>query len=676
MNAGNELSSDGCATPPRGSEETLPARGRSLARPRPRAVALGVALVVGLTFLLPYVNLSLNKYDWAFRPLALGPLFILCALIWPVNSVLQRIRPAWAFTGPELLLVYAMMAISAAISGEGLFVYAMVNAVQPLFFASPGNRWAEVVLPHVPTWLLVAEPHAVTWFYEGAPDGASLPWRPWVSPISAWALFAFSLYVVMFCLACLLRKDWIEAQRLAFPLAAVPLEVASDPIPSGRSRIFRNPMLWVGFSLPVMKSLLQMANAFSPAVPYRSLYWPLRPLFGNVLPWSAISDTTVYVGFETIGILALVPAEISLSLWGFFFLNRLQLLAFAALGFGEEGLSASGFSPRAFVRYQGAGACLMMAALILWYSRGAIAGAFRSLFGAAAPRDPLSPISPRAAAFGMLLAGASAAFWAHRTGMEAWVFVVLMTVFVMLSLVVGRLVAAGGIFAPALGMGPVDLLLGLTGAARYSGASRTMMMYLDTTLMQEWKVNFFHFAMNDLKVAHSARLPGRLVGWVLLVSVVLMLSIVPWTMLQAAYSHGAFSFNPWQFQDRQTYALSELVTEFQSPSGPAPSLPWGLLCGAVMMFLLNWLHSNFLWWSISPLGFAMSDSHFMNIRIWANALIAWTLVVLIRRFGGLPLYRKVRPAFLGMVLGHFVIFGLRSFIDPLLGLDMQLSSWA
>jgi hypothetical protein len=668
--------SGGSMTASHNAEAASHARERSLAHPRPRALLLGIALVVALTFLLPYVNLSLNKYDWAFRPLALGPLFLLCALIWPVNSILRRARPASALTRSELLLVYAMMAISAAISGEGLFVYAMVNAVQPQFFAAPGNRWAEVVLPHVPTWLLIDQPNAINWFYEGAPPGMPLPWREWVSPISSWTLFAFSAYLGLFCLAALVRRDWIESQRLAFPLAAVPLEVAGDAVPSDRSRIFRNPMLWLGFSLPVIKSLLQMANAFSPAVPYRSLYWPLRPLFGNALPWSSIADTTVYIGFETIGILALVPAEVSLSLWGFFLLNRLQLLAFAALGFGEEGLGASVFSPRAFVRYQTAGGCLMLAVLVLWYSRGAIAGAFHSLLGGRAVRDPLGPISPRAAALGLLLAATSTIFWAHHAGMDIWVFGSLMTVFVALSLVVGRLVAAGGIFAPALGMGPVDMLLGLRGATRYSGSSLTMMMYIESTLMQEWKVNFFHFAINDLKIAHSARLPGRLVGVGLLLSVVLMLAIVPWTIIRAAYSHGALSFNTWQFQDRQTYALNALVTDLHSPSGAIPSLPWGLLCGAAVMFLLSWLHSSFLWWGISPLGFAMSDTYFMNARIWTNALIAWILVVSIRRFGGLPLYRKVRPGFLGMVLGHFVILGLRSLIDPLLGLHMQLSSWA
>jgi hypothetical protein len=95
-----------------------------------------------------------------------------------------------------------------------------------------------------------------------------------------------------------------------------------------------------------------------------------------------------------------------------------------------------------------------------------------------------------------------------------------------------------------------------------------------------------------------------------------------------------------------------------------------------VMLLLTWLHQSFLWWGLSPIGFIMGGGNAMNTRIWSNAFIAWLLVVLLRRFGGLRLYAKFRPAFVGLVLGHFLIMGLRSMIDPLLGLNMQLSPWA
>ncbi|NIQ99719.1 MAG: hypothetical protein GTN78_05890, partial [Gemmatimonadales bacterium] len=44
-----------------------------------------------------------------------------------------------------------------------------------------------------------------------------------------------------------------------------------------------------------------------------------------------------------------------------------------------------------------------------------------------------------------------------------------------------------------------------------------------------------------------------------------------------------------------------------------------------------------------------------NQHVWTNALIAWALTTLVRRYGGLRLYRALRPAFLGLVLGQLLV---------------------
>jgi len=41
--------------------------------------------------------------------------------------------------------------------------------------------------------------------------------------------------------------------------------------------------------------------------------------------------------------------------------------------------------------------------------------------------------------------------------------------------------------------------------------------------------------------------------------------------------------------------------------------------------------------------------------VWTNALIGWGLTTLIRRYAGPRLYRALRPAFLGLVLGQFLV---------------------
>jgi hypothetical protein len=633
-------------------------------------------MVVALAFLIPFFNFSLNKFDWAFRPLAVGPVFLLFLLILPVNTLLRKARPEWTFTGPELLLAYAMMAICAALANEGLFGYVTGNSVHPNYFATPENRWARTFLPSVPVWLQVSEPEAVRWFFEGKPAGAAIPWAEWTAPVLAWSVFALALYAAFFSLGCLMRKDWIEGQRLAFPIAALPIEMAGDAIPSSGSPFFRNPLLWFGVALPVVQSLVQMAHLFVPAVPYSGLYFNIGRYFAGTGPWDSISDSSAYIGFETIGLLALMPAEISLSLWLFYLFNRAQVFTFAALGFGQEGVGAGTFSPSAFITYQEAGGALMLAAILLWQSRRAIAAALRSLVGLPAPRDPFDPVPPGAAVLLLLASLAFTAFWVRRAGMDLWVFASLMVIFFGYSLATARLVAAGGVFVPDVSMAPRDLLVGLTGAAGYSPASLTMVTYLQATFMGEWKVNFVHYNMNDMKILHSARLPGRLAAGALLLALVLMIAIVPWVNIHVAYTHGAQQFDVYQFRDMGNWRFGQLSDSLRTPEAATPFLPAGLLTGALVMFVLNWLHTSFLWWAVSPIGFIMGGTWGLNDRLWTNAFIAWVLVVLMIRFGGLRMYRRFRPLFLGMVLGHFLIMGLRSAIDPLVGLHMQLAPWA
>ncbi len=260
--------------------------------------------------------------------------------------------------------------------------------------------------------------------------------------------------------------------------------------------------------------------------------------------------------------------------------------------------------------------------------------------------------------------------------MSLWAFAALITVYYAFSLSMARLVSASGVYVPDPGLPAKDMLVNLTGAGAYSGPTLTMMTYLQATFMLEYKVNFMHYAMNDLKVAHSARLPGRLVTIGLLVSVVLMLAISPWVVLYCAYTHGAFKFDTWGFRDMGLSQFGQLMDDLRNPRASDCYLPFGLISGGAIMLLLHWLHTSFLWWGISPIGFVMADTWGMNARIWTNALIAWIVVVTLRRIGGLRLYKTCRPLFLGMVLGHFLIFGLRSLIDPLFGMNTQLAPWS
>ena len=43
--------------------------------------------------------------------------------------------------------------------------------------------------------------------------------------------------------------------------------------------------------------------------------------------------------------------------------------------------------------------------------------------------------------------------------------------------------------------------------------------------------------------------------------------------------------------------------------------------------------------------------------------LAWLVKVVVLRYGGVSLYQKTRPFFLGLILGHYVAGGLWGIID-------------
>ena len=83
------------------------------------------------------------------------------------------------------------------------------------------------------------------------------------------------------------------------------------------------------------------------------------------------------------------------------------------------------------------------------------------------------------------------------------------------------------------------------------------------------------------------------------------------------------------------------------------------------MGLLLLARRYWVWWPLHPIGFPISAAfHWMAF----NAFLAWLVKGPILRYGGVRAYRQVRPFFLGLILGHFTIFGVFWLIDALTGM--------
>jgi hypothetical protein len=178
--------------------------------------------------------------------------------------------------------------------------------------------------------------------------------------------------------------------------------------------------------------------------------------------------------------------------------------------------------------------------------------------------------------------------------------------------------------------------------------------------------------MNSFKLVHSGRLKGSYFTAAAALATVAATAVGLAALLQMIHRHGASSLGSWPFTSYPGWAFGELDTTLRTPDVADNWLRGALVIGAGFTLLVVWLHSRFVWWPVSPVGFLVASSYETNRSMWVNVFIAWCISTLIRRYGGLRLFRTFRPAFLGLVLGDFLTKGGLAIISAAFGITQPI----
>ena len=642
----------------------------------PRSVLLGALSVAFLAIINPY--LAFISHTWTVGSGSLlGSAVVVLFFLVLLNGAILRFSPSRAFSRGELLVVYGMLIVSVGLAMQGGLPYIVSATTYPFYMATPENNWEHIIWPHIPMWLRLGNMEAVFWFWEGSPEGVGVPWRAWLHPMLAWSGFTLALMAGVFCLGALLSRDWIERQRLAFPLVDVPLAITGDKTyPTLRTSILNNRIFWIGFTIPATFALLGWFHMLYPSVPSPQLYdIRIGTYFGGMaLPWRVLADMRVSILFPVIGITCLLPSEVSLSLWLFYLLYLVQLFIWASFGVAAEGGQAAvAINPRTFIGFEEAGGFIALSAMALYQSRSTFRAAWRSLLGRGpVDPDPYAPLAGRWALTGFLAANGFMVWWAVKMGMSAWSFVVLIGLFYTVLLGASRLVAAGGVMYVDTGVFPRWVTMRTLGAPLVGPPSLTLYSYLSVIYMYDPMNLPMPQIMNSFKLLHSGRLRGKLFAWAAAIAVICLLLFGLPALLRIIYREGATSLGRWPFTSYPRWAFGELNNSLHNPDFPDNWLRLALLLGAGLTFLLVWLHTRFLWWPISPVGFLIASSYETNRSLWVSVFIAWAISTLLRRYGGLRLFRTLRPAFLGLVLGQFLTEGGLAIISSVFGLRQPI----
>ncbi len=622
-------------------------------------LAIGVALILLNAYWIALVSGIHHSLNPAYASLFIAPIVNLFFLLI-INTLLKRIRPPFALSRAQLLLVYQMLVILCVVSGHNPMDFILGILAHPFWFATFENEYATLFHRYIPSWFTVEDKGALTGFFEGN----STLYTPrhlsaWIGPILLWSFVTFILFFILLCFNSLQRLQWSERERLSYPIAQLPIEMTTP-------RFFSRRLLWLGFSICAAIELLNGLHFLYPFVPGV----PLKtPDFGAKIfttkPWNAIGWLPLFFYPWVVALTFFVPLELSFSVWFFFLFTKFQLIIGSIGGWK----SLQGFP---YYNQQGIGAWLTLAILILWTSRKHLKTVFSTAFKSSdndIVAEKKEPLQYRTALLGILVGTTILVIVFQQAGMSVGILLTFLCLYFLMSIAITYARAAVGVpYHEVIWTHPQLMIVSVLGTRRTGAANLTLFSFLYPYVRD----NVSHPMPSQLegfKIAERAPISQKKMAIAMIVALLVATPASFWAYLHLIYQHGAVRTEgyiigigietfermllPWLEQPHTTDSTGLSFTAFAS----------------LFTLGLMFLRRQFIWFPFHPAGYALGLSAGM-VWVWSAVCVGWIIKAILLKFGGLRIYRQAAPFFVGVILGDFLIGTFWSLVGAVFGIPV------
>jgi hypothetical protein len=645
--------------------QTPDASGTQQGRITIRSVITGalLSLIVSVGFTYTRVVFLTTGMNSDF--VTAGAIIVFFGVTVLLNPCIRLVRPGWAFDSAELAVIYIMLIIASTIPTWGFSANLVPMLPAVYYFASPENRWADILHPMLERWMLPQDAEAIKSFFEGLPAGGSVPWGVWLVPMLAWGSFIIAIYLMMIACMVLVRRQWVENERLAFPLMQLPMEMAE----TGKTGqllgpFFKNPVMWTGFAVAFCVLSTRGLHQYFPMVPEAELNTAAQ-LFRDQ------ASVEINLSFTVIGLAYLLSLHVATSFWFFHLLAKAQMSWQFVVGYRLEGDIERFMEGTLMLAHQGMGAMMVLVAFGAWASRSHLKAIARKVFTGTGVDDSEEILSYRAAALILAVCGIYTTIWLNLSGIPVIITVLFLVVAFIIFVFMARLVAEGGIGFMQPQMSAQTIVMNFVGTNTVTDAG-IFSMALSFSWAGSVRILLMASAINGMKLAQGVGILKRPLFWVMvvamLVSLVSSLGIILWT----CYEEGAANLEPWFFTHnaRNTIAFSAYKLDNPLSFSGTPDIVWPRALwtsiGGTVMGVLIFLRHHFLWWPLHPLGFAVSASN-VSSSAWFSIFLGSMIKASLLKYGGVKLYLALRPFFLGMILGQISCAGFWMILDLFAG---------
>ncbi|MCY3736658.1 MAG: hypothetical protein OXG13_09680 [Gemmatimonadaceae bacterium] len=607
-------------------------------------------IVVGAGFNYSTYVLRVGAFStWHYTIGANLMLFLMALMVNPLLGLLNR---NWVLTPPELAQVYVMWIVGSGVATNGLPDYLLPHITSMAYYISPENAWAEAVIPFIPDWVVPSHYFQdIRGFYEGSGDG-TVPWGMWLPVLLiGWGPMAMCLWVAMVSVAVILRKQWIDHERLVYPMMQLPIAMIQDDADQGArpglvKPLFRNWIFWLGFILPF---IIGVNNGLTR-------YFPLDPIHVGgqyVYLFREVAQVRLGISFMMLGFAYFIRRDVTLGICFYYFVYMAYQIISTLIGGGDTDPLMSPWtrSPTTF-SFEGLGAFIALVVVGLWNGRRHIVAVVRRALGLSSEVDASEGdeiMSYRTAV--LLFAGSFSfiCFWLWLLGLPAWIAPLYLGLAFLLYLGITRVVCEGGIPWFACPIIASDAIVGGLGT-RALGPTGIVALGFTYAWAADMIILVMTCAAQSLKVVEETiRRHRRMLLASMLIAIAVSICGGMAVFLGTAYEHGGLNITH-TLKEQGYYQWQDAAARLQTST----LVNWGYWghtgLGALVMGLLMFARQRLVWWPFHPIGFPVSlATHKMFLTI----LFAWAIKTAVLRLGGPRLYNTLKPLFLGLIIGEW-----------------------
>jgi hypothetical protein len=566
---------------------------------------------------------------------------LMAMAVW--NSAVARLGAGWRLRNGEMMVVFTMVTVSGIMAGFDLIQNLPPILMLPFRHANEANRW-DRLFPFIKPWLAPRDDTVVKSFFVG---GSSIfqpeIWRAWLVPIAVWSGLLLIIAFSMLCMNTIMRRRWVDEERLPFPLLQVPLYVVRE---GDAGSLFRSRTFVIGLALPAVIESLNVIHGVYPSVPGIQLnVFNLVRLMPNP-PWNALNPMYMSWAPMGIGLAFLMPLDLLFSCWVFYLLRKLFEMQWVVYGWGAGG----GAFP--YIRELTYGAFAAAFVILMRGSHRYLAGVMRRAVGLSRePDDSQEPMSYRAALIGLAVSGPLLVGFAIAAGMTPSLAVVYFAIYLLATVVMTRIYAQ-------VGTSLLEFYFFNPEAAIATFAGSKALSMADKTLFAQFF--WFNRCYRQHPMGHQVE-AMRFAGWTrvglrptaLILGLASVIGVLAGLLatLQIYHSYGAGTAKVLGWQTGvawETWGRSSAWID--APRSPQPSALTAAGVSFVLAMGIGALRNAFLGFPLHPLGYVLAVSYAMEY-IWSIFIVVWLIKALIVRYGGLRAYWRAVPFFVGLVIG-------------------------